>query len=87
MITVFAATSGGHLNPAVTVGLLVGGKIKAGPAAGYIAAQVLGGELAGLAVLGILPHDAAALAVIAGLDPHNVRATAIKDNPPARNAS
>ncbi len=66
MITVFAATSGGHLNPAVTVGLLVGGKIKAGPAAGYIAAQVLGGVLAGLAVLGILPHDAAALAVLKG---------------------
>jgi len=31
--------------------------------------------------------DAEALAIIAQLDPHNIRAGAIKDNPPARKAS
>ena len=66
MISIFAATSGGHLNPAVTIGLLVGGKIKAGPAAGYVAAQCVGGILAGFAVMGIMPHDIASLTVVQG---------------------
>jgi aquaporin Z len=34
--------SGCHLNPAVTVGLVVGGRFKAGDAVPYIAAQVIG---------------------------------------------
>jgi aquaporin Z len=35
--------SGGHFNPAVTCGLIAGGRFAAGKAAGYIVAQVLGG--------------------------------------------
>ena len=35
--------SGGHFNPAVTVGLVVGGRFPAADAVGYIVAQVLGG--------------------------------------------
>jgi aquaporin Z len=35
--------SGGHFNPAVTCGLIAGGRFEAGKAAGYIVAQVLGG--------------------------------------------
>jgi aquaporin Z len=42
--------SGCHLNPAVTVGLVIGGRAPAGDLAPYIAAQVLGGVL-GAAVL------------------------------------
>ena len=53
MISVFMAVSGGHINPAVTVGLLVGGKIKIGPALAYIIAQGIGGILAGLVVIAI----------------------------------
>ena len=34
--------SGAHLNPAVTLGLIAGGRMPAGIAAGYIAAQCLG---------------------------------------------
>jgi len=34
--------SGGHFNPAVTIGLVVGGRHPASEAAGYIIAQVLG---------------------------------------------
>ncbi|MEZ4444858.1 MAG: aquaporin Z [Polyangiaceae bacterium] len=42
--------SGCHLNPAVTLGLVAGGRHKASEAAPYIAAQVVGG-LAGAGVL------------------------------------
>jgi aquaporin Z len=35
--------SGGHFNPAVTLGLVAGGRFNAGDAVGYIVAQVLGG--------------------------------------------
>jgi aquaporin Z len=38
--------SGGHFNPAVTVGLVVGGRFEAGRAIAYIIAQVLGGAAA-----------------------------------------
>ena len=68
MISIFAATSGGHLNPAVTIGLCVGGKIAPGPAVAYIVAQCAGGFLAGLAILMIFAH-ADAPAIIAGGTP------------------
>ena len=45
--------SGCHLNPAVSVGLLVGGRFSAGELAPYIVAQVLGG-IAGGAVLFVI---------------------------------
>jgi aquaporin Z len=38
--------SGGHFNPAVTLGLVAGGRFAAGKAIGYIVAQVLGGAAA-----------------------------------------
>ena len=34
--------SGGHFNPAVTLGLVAGGRVKSGDAIGYIVAQCLG---------------------------------------------
>jgi glutaconate CoA-transferase subunit B len=40
------------------------------------------------AVAGETPlPDSDAMAIIASLDPHNIRASAIKDNPPARRAA
>ncbi|MGE0481505.1 MAG: aquaporin [Phycisphaerae bacterium] len=45
--------SGGHVNPAVTIGMLAVGRIPIGRAAGYIAAQLLGGIAAG-AVLSVV---------------------------------
>ena len=46
--------SGTHINPAVTIGLLVGGQIKAGDAVGYIIAQLIGGIAGGSALLFII---------------------------------
>jgi aquaporin Z len=45
--------SGGHFNPAVTVGLWAGGRFPAGQVAPYIGAQVVGGIL-GAAVLYVI---------------------------------
>ena len=40
--------SGGHFNPAVTLGLIAAGRCETGKAAGYIGAQVLGGIAAAI---------------------------------------
>lgn len=46
----YGPISGTHINPAVTIGLLVGGQIDFAKAAGYIVAQLIGG-VAGAAAL------------------------------------
>jgi aquaporin Z len=45
--------SGAHFNPAVTVGLWIGGRFPGRDAPAYVAAQVLGALLAGLVLYGI----------------------------------
>lgn len=45
--------SGGHFNPAVTIGLVTAGKFPAPKAGPYIAAQLLGGLAGGLLIYGI----------------------------------
>jgi MIP family channel proteins len=59
MVGVYAlgGTSGAHFNPAVTVALLAVGKIRGNDAGIYIGCQLVGGVLAGLAVL-LLFNDA-----------------------------
>jgi len=42
--------SGGHFNPAVTLGLVAGGKFSSAKALPYIVAQVVGGIVGGLAI-------------------------------------
>jgi len=51
--------SGCHINPAVTIGLLVGKKIALRDVAGYIVAQIIGGILAAALVLVIAKGAAA----------------------------
>jgi aquaporin Z len=46
--------SGAHINPAVTVGLLVSGEIKAGEAAAYIVAQLIGAALGAFVLMMVL---------------------------------
>jgi MIP family channel proteins len=55
MVSAFGHVSGGHVNPAVTIGLLVGGKIGGGRAVGYIISQLVGGVIAGLLLRAIFP--------------------------------
>src|SRR5260370_32944012 len=39
----YGSVSGGHMNPAVTVGVLAAGAMSAGEAIGYIVSQLIGG--------------------------------------------
>jgi aquaporin Z len=57
MVTAAMPTSGGHINPAITIGFLITGKIK--PAAGiaYIVIQLTGGVVAALTVLALWGPD------------------------------
>ena len=50
MIATFAAISGSHFNPAVTLSALVGRKISSADALGYAACQILGALGAGVTV-------------------------------------
>jgi len=50
----FGYVSGGHFNPAITLGHLLAGRIRAGAAAAYAAAQVAGALVGALALFGIL---------------------------------
>src|ERR1700691_3164005 len=50
----YGSVSGGHFNPAVTVGVLAAGAMDAGEAAGYIVSQFIGGILRALLLRTIL---------------------------------
>ena len=74
MVMVFAAghISGGHLNPAVTLAVLVRGRIGPGEAVGYWIAQLAAGVLAALtvnAMIGPVPLSAASGVALFGVGP------------------
>ncbi|MGX5695875.1 aquaporin [Agromyces soli] len=50
----FGPISGGHFNPAVTLGLAVAGRFAWREVLGYIIAQIVGGILASVVLLGVL---------------------------------
>ncbi|KQR03426.1 porin [Arthrobacter sp. Leaf141] len=50
----FGHVSGGHFNPAITVGHLLAGRIRAGRSAAYVAAQLAGALVGALALFGVL---------------------------------
>jgi aquaporin Z len=54
-ITATMSISGGHLNPAVTVGLLVARRVELRTAGAYIVAQLIGAVLAALLVKAVYP--------------------------------
>lgn len=60
MVSATGAVSGGHLNPAVTIGALTAGKIDSGNAIGYIVAQCLGGIVAAALAKACIPADSLA---------------------------
>jgi MIP family channel proteins len=49
----YGSVSGGHMNPAVTVGVFAAGAMSAGEAAGYIVSQLIGG-IAGVLCLSVV---------------------------------
>src|SRR5262245_20087820 len=55
MVAATATISGGHLNPAVTIGALATKKIDGMNAVGYIVAQCLGGVVAAALIKAALP--------------------------------
>jgi MIP family channel proteins len=55
MVSATMGVSGGHLNPAVTLGFLATRRIDGKSAAMYIVAQLVGAILAGLAIKAFLP--------------------------------
>ncbi|HTJ56571.1 MAG TPA: aquaporin [Devosiaceae bacterium] len=63
MVFIFAygSVSGGHFNPAVTVGILAAGKIALTDAIGYIVAQILGATAGALALKVVLGGAATGL--------------------------
>ena len=54
-VNAFGGISGAHINPAVTLGFLVTGRIGAASAASYIVAQLVGGVIAAAACWFIFP--------------------------------
>lgn len=57
MVSATGGISGGHLNPAVTLGLLVGGKISLKDSFAYWVAQLAGATAAALLIIGIAGHN------------------------------
>lgn len=57
MVSVTAHISGGHVNPAVTIGLWVAGKVPSGRAVVYIGAQLLGAVTAALLLKYVVPTE------------------------------
>lgn len=57
MISVTGHLSGGHINPAMTVGLWVTGRIRTARAAVYVVSQVVGGVAGALVLRGLLPKE------------------------------
>src|SRR5437660_4404502 len=49
----YGSVSGGHMNPAVTIGVLAAGAMRAGTAAGYIVSQLIGGVVGPLLLLAV----------------------------------
>lgn len=64
MITATMTISGGHLNPAVTAGLLVARRIDAGSAAAYVVTQLVAAVIGAVLVKLLLPPHAVRAALL-----------------------
>ena len=56
MISALGHISGGHFNPAVTLGAWVGGKISVPMAGSYVASQLAGAVVAGVLLRLVIPE-------------------------------
>src|SRR6266404_5560419 len=57
----YGPVSGGHMNPAVTVGVLAAGAMRASEAVGYIVSQLVGGVMGALLLRAVLGGAATGL--------------------------
>ena len=57
MISAFGSISGGHFNPAVTFGVMIARRISVSLGLQYMAAQLIGGVLAGLLLHVVFPES------------------------------
>ena len=56
MVYAFGHISGAHINPAVTIPMIITKKIGAADGAGYIISQVIGGIIATLSLMALFPE-------------------------------
>src|SRR5262245_64021123 len=61
----YGSVSGGHMNPAVTIGVLAAGAMRAGEALGYIVSQLIGGIAGALLLKAVLDGAATGLGMTA----------------------
>ena len=61
MVYAFGHVSGAHINPAVTIPMIITKKISLADGAGYIAFQLIGGIVAAFTLMAILPDLGAAV--------------------------
>jgi MIP family channel proteins len=79
----YGSVSGAHMNPAVTVGVLAAGAMRAGDAAAYIVSQLLGGIIGALSLGAMLGGAATGLGTPALAHNLVVGATALTITPAA----
>jgi aquaporin Z len=79
----YGPVSGGHMNPAVTVGVLAAGAMRAGEAAGYIVSQLVGGVIGALLLRAVLGGAATGLGVPALAHDLTLGATTVTVTPTA----
>jgi len=56
MVYAFGHISGAHINPAVTIPMIITKKLSAADGAGYIGSQVIGGIIATLSLMALFPE-------------------------------
>lgn len=73
MFTALGHVSGGHFNPAITIGLIAAGRFESGNAIGYITAQIVG-AVAAAAVLQVILANALAAGPVGNATWNNLAA-------------
>ena len=71
LIYTYGHISGAQVNPAVTLGLTVGGQQDTTKCAYYIVAQFIGGIIAALVLVAVFPQDNAGVAAFLGENAYN----------------
>lgn len=77
MVSAFGAISGGHFNPAITLGVFVAGKLEALRAGAYVLAQLAGALIAGVLLANMFSDTGKSL-VAAGTPSVGASATALQ---------